>query len=127
MAVQRRLRQTQDITLEQADLDTFEKRLAEVQSAFAAEDHAALRRLSTPEMVSYFSEELADNAKRGVRNEVTDVHLVEADIAEAWNEGDDDYATAAFCDSQLLHISVLFRSRKYLSLNMVCMNRFVEN
>jgi len=87
--------QTSEITLEQTDLDTFEKRLAEVQTAFAAEDHAALRRLSTPEMVSYFSEELADNAKRGVRNEVTDVHLVEADIAEAWNEGEDDYATAA--------------------------------
>ena len=88
--------QTKDIELEQADLDMFEKRLAEVQSAFAAEDHAALRRLTTPEMVSFFSEELADNAKRGVRNEVTDVHLVEADIAEAWNEGDEDYATAAF-------------------------------
>jgi predicted lipid-binding transport protein (Tim44 family) len=88
--------QTKDIELGQADLDTFEKRLTEVQSAFAAEDHAALRRLTTPEMVSFFSEELAENAKHGVRNEVTDVHLVQADIAEAWNEGDEDYATAAF-------------------------------
>ena len=88
--------QTKDVAMEQADLETFEKRLTEVQTAFSAEDHAALRRLSTPEMVSYFSEELADNAKRGLRNDVTDVHLVQADIAEAWNEGDDDYATAAF-------------------------------
>ncbi len=88
--------QTRDIELGQADLDTFEKRLAEVQAAFAAEDHAALRRLTTPEMVSFFSEELADNAKRGVRNEVTDVHLVQADIAEAWSEGDEDFVTAAF-------------------------------
>ena len=88
--------QTTDITLDQADLDTFERRLAEVQDAFSREDHAALRRLSTPEMVSFFSEELAENAKRGVRNDVTDVHLVEADIAEAWNEGAEDYATAAF-------------------------------
>ena len=88
--------QTTDITLDQADLDTFERRLAEVQDAFSREDHAALRRLSTPEMVSFLSEELAENAKRGVRNDVTDVRLVEADIAEAWNEGTEDYATAAF-------------------------------
>jgi predicted lipid-binding transport protein (Tim44 family) len=87
---------TQDIQLDKADLDTFERRLAEVQKAFADEDHAALRRLSTPEMVSYFSEELADNAKRGLRNEVRDVHLVSADIAEAWREDGTDYATAAF-------------------------------
>ena len=85
-----------DITLDQSDLDMFERRLGEVQRAFADEDHAALRRLSTPEMVSYFSEELADNAKRGVRNEVSGVHLLEADVAEAWNEGENDYATAAF-------------------------------
>ena len=88
--------QTTDITLDQADLDTFERMLGDVQRAFADEDHAALRRLSTPEMVSYFSEELADNAKRGVRNEVRGVRLLQADIAEAWNEGVDDYATAAF-------------------------------
>lgn len=89
--------QMTDISLDQSDLDTFEKRLAEVQQAFADEDHAALRRLSTPEMVSFFSEELADYAKRGVRNEVTGVKLLQADIAEAWNEGADDYVTAAFC------------------------------
>lgn len=86
---------SQDITLDQADLDTFERMLGEVQDAFAREDHGALRRLSTPEMVSFFSEELADNAQRGVRNEVRDVRLVQADIAEAWREGAADYATAA--------------------------------
>ncbi|MFH1795383.1 MAG: Tim44 domain-containing protein [Pseudomonadota bacterium] len=87
---------TQDISLDKSDLDTFERRLAEVQKAFSDEDHAALRRLSTPEMVSYFSEELADNAKRGLRNDVSDVHLVQADIAESWREDGTDYATAAF-------------------------------
>ena len=74
----------------QDDLDTFERRLGDVQRAFADEDHAARRRLSTPEMVSYFSEERADNAKRGLRNDVTDVGLVQADIAESWREGDTD-------------------------------------
>lgn len=84
-----------DISLSQDDLDVFERRLAEVQGAFSREDHAALRGLATPEMVSYFSEELADNAKQGVRNDVSDVSLLQADIAESWREGDRDYATAA--------------------------------
>lgn len=86
---------SEDIQLSQSDLDTFQSRLTEVQEAFGREDHAALRRLVTPEMVSYLSEELADNAKDGLRNDVSDVSLLQADIAEAWREGDRDYATAA--------------------------------
>jgi predicted lipid-binding transport protein (Tim44 family) len=84
-----------EITMTPADLDTFQQRLTEVQEAFGREDHAGLRRLATPEMVSYLSEELADNAKNGVRNEVSNVSLLEADIAESWREDDRDYATAA--------------------------------
>ncbi|ESZ18694.1 MULTISPECIES: Tim44 domain-containing protein [unclassified Mesorhizobium] len=83
------------ITMTPADLDTFQQRLTEVQEAFGREDHAGLRRLATPEMVSYLSEELADNAKNGIRNEVSNVSLLEADIAESWREDDRDYATAA--------------------------------
>lgn len=86
---------SQEITVSQADLDTFQRMLTEVQEAFGREDHKALRRLVTPEMVSYLSEELADNAQNGVRNDVSDVQLLQADIAESWSEGDDDYATAA--------------------------------
>ena len=83
------------LKLSQNDLDVFEQRLSELQDAFGREDHASLRRLATPEMVSFLSEELAGNAARGVRNEVTDVHLMQADVAESWREGDRDYATAA--------------------------------
>ncbi len=83
------------ITMTPDDLDTFQQRLTEIQEAFGREDHAGLRRLATPEMVSYLSEELADNAKNGIRNEVSNVSLLEADIAESWREDDRDYATAA--------------------------------
>ena len=69
--------------------------MTEVQEAYGREDHAALRRLATPEMVSYLSEELADNAKNGFRNDVSDISLLEADIAESWREEDREYATAA--------------------------------
>lgn len=84
-----------DITVSSDDLDTFQRLLTEVQEAFGREDHKALRRLVTPEMVSYLSEELADNAQNGVRNDVTDVQLLQADVAESWSEGDRDFATAA--------------------------------
>ncbi|QPC94375.1 Tim44 domain-containing protein [Mesorhizobium sp. INR15] len=84
-----------EIKLGQADLDAFQQLLTDVQEAFGREDHAALRRSVTPEMVSYLSEELADNAHKGLRNEVSDVALLQADIAESWREDARDYATAA--------------------------------
>ncbi|MFD2055277.1 Tim44 domain-containing protein [Mesorhizobium calcicola] len=86
---------SEEIRLAQTDLDAFQQLLTDVQEAFGREDHAALRRATTPEMVSYLSEELADNAQKGLRNEVTDVTLLQADIAESWREDDRDYATAA--------------------------------
>jgi predicted lipid-binding transport protein (Tim44 family) len=46
-------------------------------------------------MLSYFSEQLADNASRGLINRVTDVKLLQGDLPEAWREGDTDYATVA--------------------------------
>ncbi|QND58997.1 Tim44 domain-containing protein [Mesorhizobium huakuii] len=86
---------SEEITLAQTDLDAFHQLLTDVQEAFGREDHAALRRATTPEMVSYLSEELADNAQKGLRNEVSDITLLQADIAESWREDDRDYATAA--------------------------------
>ena len=46
-------------------------------------------------MLSYFSEQLAGNASRGLINRVTDVRLLQGDLAEAWREGDTEYATVA--------------------------------
>lgn len=84
-----------EIGIGNADLETFERLLADVQGAFAREDHQTLRRYTTPEMVSYLSEELADNATRGLRNDVSDLKFLEGDLAEAWREGSRDYATVA--------------------------------
>jgi predicted lipid-binding transport protein (Tim44 family) len=77
------------------DFNSFEKILSDVQAAYSAEDLGRLRTLVTPEMVSYFSEELAANASADVVNRVTDVKLLQGDLAEAWREGDTDYATVA--------------------------------
>lgn len=77
------------------DYQAFENTLYAIQAAWSAHDLNALGALATPEMVSYFAEQLADQASRGVRNEVRDVHLVQGDLAQAWSEGSRDYATVA--------------------------------
>ena len=69
--------------------------LGQIQTAYGREDLGTLRRLVTPEMLSYFSEDLAANASRGVRNEISDVQLLQGDLAEAWSEGATQYATLA--------------------------------
>jgi predicted lipid-binding transport protein (Tim44 family) len=86
---------TDEVGLTPDDFNAFEKILAEVQSAYSAEDLARLRRQVTPEMLSYFSEELSANASKGVVDRVSDVKLLQGDLAEAWREGDSDYATVA--------------------------------
>lgn len=77
------------------DLDSFERLLGEIQTAYGREDVDRLAAMTTPEMLSYFSQDLADNAKQGVRNEVDDVKLLQGDLSEAWREGGSDYATVA--------------------------------
>jgi predicted lipid-binding transport protein (Tim44 family) len=83
------------LTIAKADYDAFERLLGDVQAAYSAEDLSALRAKVTPEMLSYFSEQLAGNASRGLINRVTDVKLLQGDLAEAWREGATDYATVA--------------------------------
>ena len=83
------------LAIDKADYDAFERLLEDVQAAYSAEDLAALRREVTPEMLSYFSEQLSENASRGVINRVTDVKLLQGDLSEAWSEGNVDYATVA--------------------------------
>ena len=51
--------------------------------------------MATPEMLCYFSEQLAGNASRGLINRVADVKLLQGDLAEAWREDRTDYATVA--------------------------------
>jgi predicted lipid-binding transport protein (Tim44 family) len=77
------------------DYDAFEQTLKSVNAAWDAEDLAALRGLATPEMVSYFAEELAQNAGRGLHDRVSDVTLLQGDLSEAWSEGRTEYATVA--------------------------------
>jgi predicted lipid-binding transport protein (Tim44 family) len=84
-----------EIGIRQNDLDQFEELLTEVQTAYGAEDYGTLRRLTTPEAMSYLAEELGENATKGVRNQVSNVKLLQGDVAEAWREDGAEYATLA--------------------------------
>ncbi|MEY9186075.1 putative lipid-binding transport protein (Tim44 family) [Bradyrhizobium sp. USDA 326] len=77
------------------DYEAFERLLGDVQTAWSNEDVAKLHTVATPEMVSYFEQDLAQNRARNVVNKVTDVKLLQGDLAEAWREGETDYATVA--------------------------------
>lgn len=77
------------------DFNAFERLLGETQGAYSREDLGALRGMSTPEMASYFDDELEENRRKGVLNRVSDVKLLQGDLSEAWREGVDEYATVA--------------------------------
>jgi predicted lipid-binding transport protein (Tim44 family) len=78
-----------------ADYEAFERLLSEIQAAWSNEDVAKLHTLATPEMVSYFTRDLAANKTRNEINKVSDLKLLQGDLAEAWREGDTDYASVA--------------------------------
>jgi predicted lipid-binding transport protein (Tim44 family) len=83
------------IPVDPADQQAFEQLLQATQAAWSAGDLNALRGMATPEMVSYFAEQLGDLASRGHTNTVSDVSLQSGDIAQSWAEGDRQYATVA--------------------------------
>jgi predicted lipid-binding transport protein (Tim44 family) len=78
-----------------ADYEAFEKLLSEIQAAWSNEDVNKLHTLATPEMVSYFTSDLSANSARGVVNKVSNVKLLQGDLAESWREGETDYASVA--------------------------------
>jgi predicted lipid-binding transport protein (Tim44 family) len=83
------------IAIAPADYQGFEQLMVAIQAAWSAQDLHRLSALLTPEMLSYFNDQLAEQASRGVRNTVTDVRLLKGDLAEAWAERGREYATVA--------------------------------
>jgi predicted lipid-binding transport protein (Tim44 family) len=78
-----------------ADYEAFERLLGEIQAAWSNEDVAKLHTLATPEMVSYLGKDLEENRARNQVNKTSDVKLLQGDLAEAWREGDTDFASVA--------------------------------
>ncbi len=78
-----------------ADYEAFERLLGEIQGAWSDEDIAKLNTLATPEMVSYFAKDLEQNKAQNDVNKTSNVKLLQGDLAEAWREGETDYASVA--------------------------------
>jgi predicted lipid-binding transport protein (Tim44 family) len=85
----------QALNIQQADFEAFEGMLTKAQLSYGRQDRAALPFLATPEMVSYFNDDLDADAAQGVRNELSDVKLLQGDLAEAWVEREAEFATVA--------------------------------
>jgi predicted lipid-binding transport protein (Tim44 family) len=77
-----------------ADQQAFSEILLGVQKAWSDGDLAAMKRWATPEVVSFMSEDLSNNASRGLANKVENVSLLKGDVTESWRENGRDYVTA---------------------------------
>ena len=83
------------LAIVEADYQAFEAILKTVQGAWSDGNLAEMRRVVTPEMLSYFAEQLAENESQGVVNRVEQIELVRGDLRESWDEGRMQYATCA--------------------------------
>jgi predicted lipid-binding transport protein (Tim44 family) len=77
------------------DYDAFERQLEEIQLAYGRRDDRALGERVTSEMLSYFMEQLEADRRKGLRNDVSSPKLLQGDLAEAWREGSEEFATVA--------------------------------
>jgi predicted lipid-binding transport protein (Tim44 family) len=83
------------LEVQPADYEAFERLLGDIQAAWSNEDVGRLRTLATPEMVSYFERDLDENRARNRINKVSATKLLQGDLAEAWREGETDFASVA--------------------------------
>jgi predicted lipid-binding transport protein (Tim44 family) len=87
------LPQDQPLTLTDADYQTFQSLLGQIQTGWGQVDQGALRACLTDEMQHYFSRDLAANTSRNLVNRVEQVDMLAGDLVEAWSEDGMDYAT----------------------------------
>jgi predicted lipid-binding transport protein (Tim44 family) len=81
--------------IQPSDYEAFERLLVDIQTAYSNEDMNKLRTLASPEMATFFNEDMQQNRQRGQVNKVSGTKLLQGDLAEAWREGDTDYASVA--------------------------------
>ncbi len=84
-----------ELGLQASDFDSFEELLTKIWTAYGKEDYAAIRAITTPEMMGFFAEDLGQSASKGLINEVREIKLLQGDLSESWREGSDEYATVA--------------------------------
>jgi len=81
------------LALTSGDYQAFPPLLEKIQTVWGTADMDHLRQYLTPEMLHYFSQELAANTSRGLVNKIEQVKPLSGDLIEAWSEDVMDYAT----------------------------------
>jgi predicted lipid-binding transport protein (Tim44 family) len=76
-----------------ADEQEFRNLCVQVQTAWGRQDLDTLRKVTTPEMLYYFSNALSDHTSQEVENRVEDVMVMNAETRESWTEDARTYAT----------------------------------
>ena len=84
---------SEPLAVTDADFQSFERLLGEIQLAFGAGDRITLSQRATPGMANDFNAELGEMARAGLTNRISDVKLLQGDLSEAWREPDAEYAT----------------------------------
>lgn len=84
-----------ELNLGRGEVDGLERTFLEVQEAYGREDYAGIRERSTPEVMSFMSEEMGRNASEGRKNEMRDFRVLSRDLTESWRDETGDYATLA--------------------------------
>jgi predicted lipid-binding transport protein (Tim44 family) len=87
---------TSSLSTTQSDIAAFKDLLVGIQEAWGKADIVKLKRMTTPEMLSYFSETLSSNASQGIENCVKQVSVLKQETTEAWDEENLQYATVQF-------------------------------
>jgi predicted lipid-binding transport protein (Tim44 family) len=88
-------RAADEIGIGQTDLDAFERLLGVIQMAYGQDDRATIRAHATAEVARELEQELDQNRARGIAERISDVRLLQGDLAESWREAGTDYATVA--------------------------------
>jgi predicted lipid-binding transport protein (Tim44 family) len=83
------------LQIQPGDYEAFERLLVDMQAAWSNEDLGRMSTMATPEMMQFFEGDLERNRARNAINKVSGTRLLQGDLAEAWREGDTDYATVA--------------------------------
>ena len=84
------------VPINTVDQDRFKEILRDVQAGWSRQDLDALKRLTTPEVLHYFSTGLSENASKDIENHVEDLRVLSAEVQESWTEDATDYATVLF-------------------------------
>ncbi len=83
-----------EIQLSESENKKFAEILVEVQNAWSNQDLDQLKKLTTPEILKYFSDSLRQNISQDIANKVENVELISIHTNESWREDEMEYATS---------------------------------